>query len=505
MGQVQSQPLFVGPKDFREVVSDIFGAYLGGQVSKEETDKKAMRSARAAGWYMTKDGWEQLGPDVRDKINIRQAEKQPDGRFVVRDVDVFYPNAVKGQIFSPENVRSAIGNTNRAIENGGQAPSVAKEHPSPLGQAMGNPALSYGRALNWRESGRGEGWARCDLVDVQPEVVSDWKKGHYTGLSAGLVKDQQNLNLRFGHVALLGVESQALSLLPTTEIYSADGQICFSAEKAPIVKGLETMAKLSKDQIANARQSYQAMDSALASFEAGEPGADAKLQEAWEATHSSPVAGMFESEEEEEAPRSVQEILAADEHAAEEGEEFEADDEDEDEEFMTQAPSEVTELPAPPKETSNDMIDNDITVAVTKEFSAMQAQLDAQSSAISEGLSVISALRGKLARDEFSAYCADLQAKGHQFSAESAVAMFKSVAASQEGLDALKAMLAGSPIKENLVEMGKTFSAEDSQPLAFTGKLTEAEGVDMQKLLHKHCPGVNFSAEDVQIGAAISI
>lgn len=245
-------------------------------MKSEQARQYAHREVRLAGFYKTPRGWTRLTGDLRNKVNVREATKQPDGTFVICDVDVFYPNAVKGHEeedrYTSEQIEQICENTNRAIEAGGQAPGLIEGHPNPFQQAMGSQAESHGIGVNWRISPRGKGWARCDLVKVDPAIVRRLQKGKLPGLSARINQDAGGLNKRFGHVALLGGDLQALSHLPTHEIFAAS-QVCFSAAVAGQTPSKDFFMKTKSE-------CYAAMAHAYASKEAGEPDADAKVEEA---------------------------------------------------------------------------------------------------------------------------------------------------------------------------------------------------------------------------------
>jgi len=224
--------------------------------TETETPPTDAREAALAGFVFSGGKHKRVHPDLRGKINLRQAEKQADGTFYIPDVDCFRPNQAKGETgeYTAEDCRDAMKNTTRMIEAGGQMPSITLEHPSPLAKANGVASKSWGNAVNFRESPRGDGWVRCDFIKVHPQVVEDWKKGHYTGMSSGIVSDKKEqrdengnimrdekgnplfepANLRFGHIALLGGESQAISDLPMTQIFAACAEselVCFCTEE----------------------------------------------------------------------------------------------------------------------------------------------------------------------------------------------------------------------------------------------------------------------------------
>lgn len=215
----------------------------------DKAHSHALRMVHHAGWYRGKKGWKQLTPDLRSKIAVRDPIKQPDGRYVIEDVDVFYPNAAKEEVYDEERIGRCIDNTNRLIAQGGQRPGLIEGHPPELPEdastvvkaQIGGQFRPVGYGVNWRRNPNRKGWARCDLVDVDPSYIARQRERPLTGLSAGIARDAGNLNERFAHIASLGSSMQALGHIPRVElsdIFSAN-QICFSAE-AP-VKGRPSM------------------------------------------------------------------------------------------------------------------------------------------------------------------------------------------------------------------------------------------------------------------------
>lgn len=276
-----------GTDQLRGAPAEVIEVYRQA-LSKAQAEKspkpedKAIRAVRLAGWYRAPAGWKQLTKDLRDKVNVRQAVSQPDGTFAIYDVDVFYPNAVKGDTaesqYRPEDIESICQNTNRAINNGGQKPGLIEGHPNAFQKALGQQAACYGAAVNWRMSPRGRGWARCDLIDIQPEFVKKLIGRKLPGLSAYINLDGGGLNRRFGHVAALGGDIQALAHLPTHEIYSDDSQLCFSATppKASRRKPVRNTMPFTDQQ----KKAFEAVSHAYAACTAEEPGSDDKMKEA---------------------------------------------------------------------------------------------------------------------------------------------------------------------------------------------------------------------------------
>lgn len=254
-----------------------FDSLIANGTPEPEATRAAHREIQHAGWYQVGSEWRKIGEDLREKINTRVAELQPDGTYMVPDVDVFYPNAVKGADdaarFDADDVQAAIVNTNSGINNGGQKPGLILEHPNDMDKLMGRPKPAFGQAINIRQSPR-EGMVRCDLVSVSPEIIQDWKKHRYTGLSAGFVSDDAGLGLRVGHIALLGGESQALMHLPMTEVY-ASSNVFFSTQPIPAGKANKMPEDMKKKM-----EAHQQMAAAYAAQMAGEPGHEEKFSQA---------------------------------------------------------------------------------------------------------------------------------------------------------------------------------------------------------------------------------
>lgn len=434
------------PADLAVAYAEEFEKAMGYTSTSHEADQVAMRSLRHRGWYNTVKGWKRLSPDIRTKVNIRKAEKQTDGRFMVRDVDVFYPNAVKANedgipiVYTAEDIRRRIENTNAAIKSGGQAPALSRGHPHPDQKLMGLQLPALGKGMNWRKSPRGAGWARCDLFDIDPEVMGEWKKGHWTGLSAGLVADANKTNERFGHIALLGVDSQALSNLPVTEVFSAaNEEVCFSADAEAIQKGTFNMPTGNQaPNMSMGQKLFAAMgtySTALASFAAGEPSAPQKVQDAFsqvQAAHKEFCGDMST--------------------------------EDDGTTYASQEPQEESDMPKGELSNGGTGPGGDINVGPKGSFQAtippngvtfsaeQQAYLDqqqqqfaAQNEIIAKLKNTMIAMAGRMAKNDFTSYITNLRDQGHNFDTESALAAFDACAGSTKAIEALKTMLSKSP------------------------------------------------------------
>lgn len=549
-------------------------------------EPRSYRDARLAGYYIADGQWKRLGPDLRNKVNVRKAHQQPDGKYVVESVDVFYPNAVKAQdgddskIFTTERIATAVSNTNRSISHGGQRPSISREHPNLYAKMLGKAAPSLGGAINWRESPRGDGWVRADLIDVDPELVDEWKKGKWTGLSAGLVNDANDLNIRFGHVALLGVESQALSELPVTEVYQAEGQLCFSADATILARGTKMENDQKRKMYAAARGQFSNLAAAFASAEAGEEGADAKVNEAFAGYNSFKeeyagyMGGMPSGEggpmqpgstgalkdhgmmnagpqappmippviEEEECPAMGDGYMGG----ARRGPGYDAG--------SGQGPYEKTVLPQEVKDTNpagypDDTIgtppgtedrdnpnprsadagyaastfaaqQNTFNAEMQDQVTQLKMQSKSDNKTIQALHKALEAMRGKTMLTQFSTFYEELEGAGHSLPEfEEASKMFHtSMKGGQEALDIffnlLKATPKGAP---SLVDMPKLTAFSDSssmtrssQPAAGhpnsngSGMTPEQEDAWMSDALNRYAPGLNFSAQDLAIGKAMS-
>lgn len=280
----------------------------------DKAHAKAVRMTQLAGWRKGQKGWKKVHPDIREKVNISHAVQQPDGRYMIENVPVFYPNAVKkGLSFTAEDIREMIANTNRGIANGGQKPGLIEGHTNVFQQAAGVQPDVHGAGVNWKEHKTKPGWAVCDLVDVEPEYVTRLQTNRLTGLSALIANDADGTNKRFGHVALLGGSPQALTHLPATEVFGASGQIAFSADthdflhKRTIMPGKELSEK-AKAAFGALSQAYEAYGAAEASLKAGEPEAEKKMESAY-AGYSKAYAAFSKETGEEFPPPTPSEEL----------------------------------------------------------------------------------------------------------------------------------------------------------------------------------------------------
>lgn len=524
---------------------DIFQAAY--QVSREAGADEAVATTAAnrqlhqAGYYLTKDGWQRLGPDLRGKINVREAEKQPDDKYVIRGVDAFYPNAVKGAEdetqWSSDRVKQAIENSNRAVEAGGQACAITRTHIYPEQKVLGVSIPSFGSAINWRESPRGEGWARCDLVDVHSSVVDDWRDKKITGMSVGFVKDSGGLNERFGHLALLGGESQALSALPVTEVYSCEDelQLVYSTDAAEImefaanssdpqmpkpntvlpVKGVTPEVVMDPKHAEGMKNAYAGMSAAYAGMEAGEAGADEKVAEAHRMLESAAEACKAEGGSMNMmGPAKPGGVVPAPVPATA-GPGFMGHEEEKkpDEYMAGQEPQETTYLPKNTQTNMHQITPTQVETApkpATNEFSAMNPQITsaiaAKDKEIHQLQIAVAALAGRQMTQDFTTDVQALQNLGHQIDMEAASGMFSECNGEKSRIDALMVLLKTST-KSALTSKAQTFAADGNAAPAEPGQEVNpliAPDDDVMAILRKECPNINFSAEDIALGTHVT-
>lgn len=416
-------------------------------MSGADADQFACKQLNVAHWFRKRDGtWTHLAKDTRDKVNFRDGEQQPDGTFMVRDVDVFYPNSVHAVMrngkptpltFSAADIREQISHTNAAIASGGQRPSLTIGHPTK--EHPQKPAV--GSCINWRTSPKVKDGARVDLIGVDPTVFAAWKKGEWNGLSAGIADQADGVN-RFSHVALLGSSPQALSHLPQTIVYESENMVCYSIE--PITEQAAPLEQ-GKAMAIDFSAALSALDTIKNTFVA---------------------------------------LSKAD---------FTAD----------QGPKKELELPEKPKlEDPTSQITNKVELGepgkgkepamdYAAEFTAMKADNQRLRS-------VVNGLVGEKLTTDFAAFQKDLLDKGHQFDAESTMGLFKTLAGSnnRDGVEMLKASLTKSP-KDARVGVGSVFNASGAGPL-------NAKSVDFSDDSTLQHLGISFSAEETKMGNAIA-
>ncbi len=411
----------------------------------------AGKLAAQAGYVLSGGQWKQIGPDLRDKVNLRKAEKQPDGKYLVEDVDIFYPNAVKdGFDFSdPESVKEIIQNTRRGIESGGTPPGVAYEHPNKEAKANGIASEAHGVVVNIRESPRGDGWARGDFK-IDEDAYTKWKAGKFIGMSAGLNMDAGGKNLRFGHVALLGGEAPALNALPMTEIYSANdasGVVCYSAEPfTPSTPQTQRKMKMdkNKDNVLLASKIAACAGQIAACYAADDlEGVKKHKEELGEMTKSinhdaeGHVGGTEDEMPTEKASPDKQPATAAE---------------------LTKEKNPGYDAAAEPvagEESLEDRICKLEEMLMNKDHEAKAAY------------AAIAAMKEKELTVEFTAEVKGLIAKGHQIDEASTLATFSAIKGTPEAFKAWRASLAKTPKgapKVSPAKVGPVFSASDAAP-----------------------------------------
>lgn len=448
--------------------------------SDEQARHFAAGEIRRAGWFRTNKGWKRLSPDVRDKVNVRAATPQPDGRFLIEDVDVFYPNAVKqtqdGDIIPLDRrkVLRAIQNTNASIRAGGPKPQLTEGHSYPEQKAMGVEPPAYGDCFNWREHPEKPGHARCDLL-VDPIALEKIRDKRLPRLSAQFTCDAGGLNLRFASVAMLGSRAPALSRLPETEvIYSAANQFCFAAPELLTVSGRTPSTSISRKTMPCDPEQMKghaaAIHAAYAAQQAGEPGADDKLQEAFSAYE----ADAMPEEEPGEVP------------GAEPG-----------------APGEagVAAEPVQPAAYA-------ATAATFRDdpelaFAAQEERVKKLEGLVTTLSTKLAASTGRIIKQDWEKAVSDAKVAGHQFSAEQADDLWAFAAESPDpakGLERAKVALSRYP-KNALPETGLVFGADGLTPApSIPGKVPAkpAEAVADDAL--QTAASLSFSADEAKLG-----
>lgn len=493
-----------GPPEFKQVVADAY-------VKSKNDEDLASRIVRNAGWYKTADGsWAQLTPDLREKVNIRQGIKQPDGRYLIQDVDIFYPNEVKGRefAFTPERIAEIVRNTNSAIDSGSQPPGLVREHPSADRKANGiaSPAKGYG--FHFRPSPR-PGMTRCDIV-AAPEIYEEWKKGDWIGLSAGFACDHSGTNMRFGHIALLGADMQALSRLPRVEVYSTDNQLCFSSDTGIFEsKGkhmpLPALNDAQRNAMKKVAEAQKKLGDVWLSFAASEPDAQTKEDEA-KKLFAAAVAEL------EASGIQLPEFAAEDESG-------EGDDEgesnsggegegspllDEDNNTVVGEDPELDALLANEPPATTDVGGN----GGGEDNSQFAAEVQTLRSELANSKKVIASLIGRQMREDFTSFMKEKQAQGHMFDSGAMMDLFSSCASQPEAVKQIRRVIENSPRDPKLVGAGQTFSAAEAgeniaQPVN-RGPLPKQEVDATLSLLRKSIPHLDFSADDVQLGMIAS-
>jgi hypothetical protein len=463
----------------------------------------ALRLANHSGWFRTRTGWKKLAKDVSDKVNVRRGEKQPDGTYYVPDVDCFYPNAVKpapelqddGTItltgtkqYKPDDVRAIIENTNRSIEAGGQRPALTRGHPSKEQKALGITPHSFGEAIKWRESPRGRGWARCDLASIDPELYEDWRKRRYTGLSAAIAQDAGGLNRRFGHVAALGAESQALSALPMTEVFSVPDQVCFSADPAAFcgpgkiktLKGAK-MKKMDPKHAGALKDCYRAFATALSSYEAGEPEAEAKIMEAGKALKAKHTEFAVEMPGEEMPAMPATPATEVPPPLA-----------------TQQQPAEETPGEYQVETVCEFSTDPDAAFAASqRNFQKLMQHTHLMGKRMTSLDSQNKLLKAKMSLDQFSTDLKAIAEEGHEFAAQPLLEMFQASGGDLETGNRLKAIAKSAPKKAPTpASQGTIFGVNGRQTEDFSASTLEAEAAELTAEF-----GSDFNAAFGMLGA----
>jgi len=506
-----STEAFAGaPKSLVDLYHKEYQKHRDNGIGHNDAHNRAIRMTQHAGWYKGQKGWKQFTPDLQKKVNIREAVKQPDGKYVIEDVEVFYPNAVKGknQAYSADDIRQIIKNTNRSIESGGQKPGILEGHPHADQAMSGIQPYSHGFGVNWRENKSKPGWAVCDLIDVEPEYVDKLKHKKLTGLSAGFAKDA-GTNKRFGHVALLGGSTQALSSLPTHEIFSSSrNYLCFSADEESFNLKGSKMSKMSEKQAAcysamcGAKDAY---DAAFKSFEVGEPDADKKMEEAYNAIRkaSQEFSGEFDI-----ANVGSSVVSGGKEAVPDKAEGIDTKKPEPISPLMTEGKFATEESPviAPPNEMThpNPSFEADPVAA----FTAAQEEISILKTSVSQALNAIKslatndkALRGRMEKQSFDAEVIEL--KRQNFAVPANIEeQFSNCLENPDPSKSIKSLMAGLRSLPKISTPASTetqFAAGGEKPVA--GKASAKAQANVKALKEVRESLGNISDEDMKYAA----
>lgn len=456
-------------------VAELYASELAGAMRSDGMDSKtadtyAMQQVGNAGWYQTGGGWKRLGPDVREKVNMRRAELQPNGTYLIRDVDVFYANDLgrtadgKKVEYTADDVKAHISRTNESIASGGQRPALCISHPHPLNKVGGVAIMANGGGVNFRQSPRRADMARCDLVDVTADFVQKCRNREITGLSAGCLEDG-----RFGHIAALGAESQRLPELPQMMVYSDENTIFFSAEP---MKGSDMPLPTNPTKKIGPSAIFTAIATAYSAIETGKDKDGSGLKTVFSDLAKADFEmsqGCVGTEIPEPTKLNVgdgKDILQAD---------------------VTVGGGKETAKPAAEVHHEDEPAMGTAFAAQNKEIETLRGQLK-------QAVTAINGLTGKAIKAEFSTFIKEQQMAGLQFDADSKIALFDAMVSTGNaaGIEAIKADILKSP-KSPLLGVGRVFAAGDAAPTGLSGNAAVEEALKAN--------GGNYSADEVQLGA----
>ena len=76
------------PKPAQEIFQDSYDKAIANGDDSKTAKRYAYQCLALAGWVKTERGWECNGPDVRDKVTHRKAVRQPDGSYLIENVEI---------------------------------------------------------------------------------------------------------------------------------------------------------------------------------------------------------------------------------------------------------------------------------------------------------------------------------------------------------------------------------------------------------------------------------
>ena len=529
------------PTITRDIIAQQPQLFEGVQ-SKEERLARISRELHNAGYYLTASGWKKISPDVRDKISIRLAIKQPDGKYLIDDVDVFYPNKLKPgdeHNYTVERCLLAISNSNKAIAAGAQAPPLSVGHIQDADILLND--LGCGRGINWRQSPKGEGWLRCTLVDIDPQVYEDWRYGKYTGLSLGFAGKANDKDLRVHHIALLGNKVQMLAELPRVDIFEA---VCFTnvplkefpmldQRKAGLIKTALTAVTDALSQVeAGNKDSAARVAEAQALFSATLESEGIKFDDVFSAmgNPASDEGGIINNKDggTPNAPEGVP--PAEDDGGA--GKELNFDpseldgggvdngpggddddelfiDDEEDDDLGTAFTDQEAAAAIPAGAIPRAGTGPGVTMGPPDTFAAVLQKQNLYIQKLSKKVEKLLQDQQKkpvydTKRDEFSAFCNTMETLGHKFNKQATLSLFEAVKGNDEAIKTLMNSVKSSPILTGKTVGGATFGAEGSasilpQNSPYQQHADEVAGVLNDMISKSGVPSQPLSDKDLNI------
>lgn len=481
------------------IISDNPMLFSGVENNDDEKKLRLSKELHRAGYYRFSDNqWKQITPDLRNKIAVRPAYKQPDGKYVIDDVSVFCPieyEGKKGEIlkYDEEDVLRAIKNTNDIIEKGGQAPPITIGHIKDVNILLNDKGC--GKAVNWRSGVfQGRKFSFITIVDLDPEIYGDWREGRYTGISAGLTGKHGDKDIRFHHVAILGNKVQLISDLPRIELFEA---VCFSLE-------VPTMEVEKKPEEKKPENEKKPITEGIKDDGKGASNDD-EISELISSAHAAHVIGDHESCK--NILSRLHEMYQGSGNGST-GDLGNMGGGDRGEKAVPAAGDLYKSVGGVSGPQPSDTLSQNFSAQMSSAFSQFQAQIENQNKIISEQKALIQSAilekqnlgKAQKAEQEFSAHCNTLQALGHTFDRKANEELFQTIAGDERAVNKLKEMLNKTPINSARAIGGPTFANNGSTSIFPTKQDKDLHKDDITKigndLLSKHAPHMGHKLDE---------